>query len=206
MPRTAISRRLPRHGSRRDGEARPLARGSGARPLQPLLPRFRGLVDRAVEELKEAVRLDADFAEAHALLSTLYPRYYRLDPARAAVVGPLGDEHLATALRLEPENPRVLTLKAIDFVYSPARHGGDPDRGLDLLDQTLARFDAEASARGPEPSWGDVIARVWYVQIVLSRGIGDRDRAAALIEEALAVAPDFSLAETLRSRLQESNG
>ena len=98
------------------------------------------LLRRAETVLEEVARREPTFADAHALLAQIYPMYYRFDPGRATVVGSLGDDHLETALRFEPDNPRVLAVQALDLIHSPAEYGGDPEAGLVLLRRALDRF------------------------------------------------------------------
>lgn len=155
----------------------------------------RDLVDRAVESLETATRAEPDFADAHAVLGTLYAMYYRLDPGRAAIVGPKADEHLEIAARLEPRNPRVLLLRGRRLFYRPERYGGDPDRGLALMRQSLERFPrSEENAPRTEPSWGHALA--WYElgQALLRLGEPDSAGARDAFERALAKRPGFQAA------------
>ncbi len=157
-------------------------------------------VDRSVELLSAAVEKREDFAEAHALLGTIYPSYYRLDRARAGSLGPLGDEHLIRAVELEPDNPRILAIQGLDFVYSPPRYGGDPDRGLEILGRAIERADGESRTESdPRPGWGRGMIRLWTAQILASNG--DTSRARSLLEEAMQIAPDLAGARTLLQQL-----
>ncbi|MEM8932194.1 MAG: PQQ-binding-like beta-propeller repeat protein, partial [Acidobacteriota bacterium] len=160
-------------------------------------------VDRAVELLKRAVDIDPALADAHALLSDLYGKYYRLAPQRASVVGPIGDEHLDRALDLDPENPRVVALHGLDLIRSPARYGGDPVRGMRQLGDAITALDGRSRrASDPAPSWGASIFRVWFAQ-ALSRA-GDQERAAAVLEAALRIVPENAAARTLLDSLNRA--
>jgi len=155
-----------------------------------------GFLDRAVEEAKQAVELDRRNAEAHALLGSLYPTYYRMNPQRAAVVGYLGGEHLSRALELEPDNPRVRAIHGLDLAYSPPAWGGDPVAGRKLLKEGIEGF-GEGEAAPPEgarPFWGSGLVRTWFAQLLLSRDPKDPAQARRLLEEAAALYPEMGSA------------
>ena len=157
-------------------------------------------VDAGVEALLRAIELAPRWAEPHALLSPLYSAYYQLQPARAAVVGSLGDDYLSTALEWEPQNPRVMLLHGIDLLRSPATFGGDPVEGRSVLEEAIERFETleDSMTPGPgddpNPRWGPILARIWLAQDL--RREGD-PRAKQLLEQALDRAPDAALPRQL---------
>lgn len=163
------------------------------------------MVDRAVEEAKRAVELDRRNAEAHALLGTLYPRYYQLSPQRSAVVGYLGGEHLGQALDLEPDNPRARALRGVRLAYTPAQWGGDPAEARTVLASAITLADgvrdsgAEPAANGAGPLWGPALARVWLARLLMSQEPKDLEAARRLLDEALGLFPDYAFARSLRA-------
>ena len=163
------------------------------------------LTDRAVESLEVAVGRDAQMAEAYALLATLYSAYYRLAPSRASVIGPIGVDHLHDALRLAPDNPRVLAIKALDTFHTPVAYGGDPDHALVLLAEAIAAFDAPGApaSRVPSLTWGPAQVRFWLAQRLLADG--EPARIRALLKEALTIDPSFVAARRLLDRLSPSD-
>ena len=166
--------------------------------------RLRNL-DLAVEEQKRAVDLDGKNAEAHAVLGSLYSSYYRLAPQRAAVIGPLGDEHLARALILEPDNPRVRIIRGLDLAYSPEAWGGDPAEARRVLAAIVTGYqEGEPSpASGAGPIWGPAMARALLARLLLTQDPKDAAEARRLLDEALALHPDFTFARSLRDGIPE---
>ena len=163
---------------------RELDTGRGARPLANYYRGFAAyqetflvedsaalpLLRESEKHLRASVEARSDFAEAHAMLARVYPTYYRLDPGRAAVAGPLGDEHLEIARRLAPDNPRVRAIEGLDLFYSPPQYGGDPARGVELLEEALDLLPVgKTPSRGPEPDWGEATIRTWLGRALLSR-------------------------------------
>lgn len=153
------------------------------------------LVDLAVDHSNAALALNRDFADAHALLSSLYSMYYRLDRGRAAVIGPKGDEHLAIALLKQPDNPRVVTAEGLDLVNSPPEYGGDRQAGLQRLRDALSLFEsAPAENSLAEPDWGHATTWYAYGRALLAGGAPDRDGARAAFERALEIEPRLDAA------------
>ena len=151
---------------------------------------------QAESHLNDALEADPGFADAHALQARIFPMYYRFDPRRAAVVGSLGDDHLDSALRFEPGNPRVLAIQALDLISSPAEYGGDPENGLAKLRRALDRF-AEAADDPPTvyPEWGHASAWAWYAEALVEQRPGEKEAAEAAFRKALELAPDLRVAQ-----------
>ena len=158
-----------------------------------------GLLREAEGHLNEAIRRQPDLVDAHLVLSRLIPMYYRLDPGRAAVVGPMADEHLAEALRYAPRDPRVMAIQGLDMVYSPPEYGGDPAAGLALVRRALDRFASEPAA-DPYPNWGAASVWAWYGSALLRAVPEDNEAAQAAFRAALELAPDLAAA---RRQLEE---
>lgn len=142
----------------------------------------------------EALRARRDLAaglpaEAAALHSALIGAQIGLDGARAIDLGPASQATLADAVRLAPENPRVLYVQAVSLLSTPPEWGGDPDAGEAALRRAVALFDARdaADAGTHAPRWGHSEAYAWLGMAALMRG--DADAARGPIETAEAMSP-----------------
>lgn len=141
--------------------------------------------------------------DAHALLNRVFSAYYRYDPARAGVVGPMSHEHLQTAARVEPDNPRAVAFQGLDLFYSPPAHGGDPAAGLERLRKAVELFESDAEADVLEPAWGRAAAHVWYAQALARQAPERRTEAIASVERALEIAPEFAAARAALADLRQ---
>jgi tetratricopeptide (TPR) repeat protein len=143
--------------------------------------------DEAERHVRDAIRANEKFAEAHALLSAILG----LKIAWAASVeakmslGPESGAALDRALALEPDNPRVLLIEGIGFYHRPVEYGGDPKQAEALFRRAADRLDATRDA--PWPNWGRFDAHVWLGQALARRG--DAAGARAEYDKALAVSP-----------------
>ena len=145
------------------------------------------LVDDAVERLEAVVKDDPEYAEAQALLGSLYGLQIGRDASRGVVLGVRASGALDRAEAAAPDNPRVALLQGISAFHKPARFGGGLDRAERLLRRSLDLFAREPLGK-PWPNWGRFDAHVWLGQTLA--GQNDPSAARAEYDAALALAPD----------------
>lgn len=156
------------------------------------------LAQRCVKELDPLLEAQADFAEALALRAACK------DPTLAG--GGLhlpfahgGRKDLERALALGARNPRVLLIDAAgDYQHTPSQ-GGNRERALVKLRQTVAAFETERAGTEPLPGWGAAEAYVLLARNLLDHGDGPGARDA--LEHALLLAPDYAQARRLMQRI-----
>jgi tetratricopeptide (TPR) repeat protein len=112
-------------------------------------------LDAAAEALNRAVRLDANHAESHALLGTIYGMKISENLLRAVWLGPRVQHELKLALATGANNPRVQYLLGMSEFFTAGRDASRREALATLL-AAEQLFDAEAQ-RPPgslEPRWG----------------------------------------------------
>ena len=157
--------------------------------FSPAVPKGEqdGLLDEAETQLKNAIKIDAKFAEAHALLSGVYGSKIAKSSIRGIVLGPRSSSAIGTAVQLEPNNPRVLLSQGIGKFNTPGMFGGSETEAEALLRRALAAFQQEPAGK-PWPTWGRFDTHAWLGQILAKRG--DKTGARTAYEQALAIAPN----------------
>jgi tetratricopeptide (TPR) repeat protein len=150
-------------------------------------------MEGAVAALETAVKLDAQHAESHALLGTLYGMKINGSMLRAVRYGPSVAKHQKQALRFGAENPRVRYLLGTGLFHT----AGDEASRREALTTLLAAeklFAAEAKrpAKPFEPRWGQsscctFIGRTYEM-------LGQRPAAAEYFRKALAEQPSDHIA------------
>lgn len=155
------------------------------------------LTQRCISRLNQALALDEGSAEALALQSACLALQSHLDPWGSPFSGPLSRARIDKALRIAPDDPRVLLLGAVAARDRPRLFGGDPQQAFALLQRAVSAFEAQR-ARGL-PGWGAADAFTYLAQDYLARG--ETIAARNVLERALLVAPDFAQARRLMAEI-----
>jgi hypothetical protein len=144
-------------------------------------------------EAEQAFESDEAAVEASVLLAACSAMASREQPLRAVLHQRRMRQGLEYAANEEPANPRLLLIAA--------RY--DPD-GLIVPRPTaqmlLAAFRADESLDA-FPNWGEAEAMTLVAEARLQ--VGDVRGARDLLEQALLIAPDYSVAIALRRRVME---
>lgn len=160
------------------------------------------MLDRCIEQARRAIRLDREYAEAHALIGACHGLAAARRPLAAIVAGNFAARELRRAVSLAPDNPRVILLNA---VTQRRRASGDAFRQEQVerqLREALRQFEsALASTDVGAPDWGEAEAHLLLAELAMTRGA--RGEARDHIEQALLIAPDYSAA---RTQLQSLRG
>ena len=152
---------------------------------------------RCVDELDRTLALDSGSADALALQSACLALQSRLDPWRSPLAAPLSRTRIEKALKLAPENPRVLLLGALAVRDRPAFFGGDDQRAFVLMQRAVSAFERP---RAPGlPGWGAADALTDLAEDYLGRG--EALAARNVLERALLLAPDFTHARRLMAEI-----
>jgi len=144
------------------------------------------VLKRAEQLLRSAIRADNRAAEAYALLGGVLGSMIRAGGS-AMELGPAAQGAFDAALRLQPDNPRVLLQAAINTYHTPAEYGGGADKAETLLRRSMASFDREPPNR-PWPNWGRFDVHVWLGQVLAAKG--DKSGARQQYDAALGIVPD----------------
>jgi tetratricopeptide (TPR) repeat protein len=140
---------------------------------------------KAEAHLHRALKADGTLAEGYALLGAVLGAQIR-SGGNAMELGLAAGDAMGTAVKMAPDNPRVLVLDATNAFHTPAEYGGGADKAETGLRKALASFDREPANR-PWPNWGRFDAHVWLGQVLAARG--DKTGARAEYDKALAIQP-----------------
>ncbi len=154
---------------------------------------------RCIDRLNGALVLDPESAEALALQSACLALQSRLDPWRSPLAAALSLARIDKALKLAPDNPRVLLLGAMAARDRPRLFGGDNQQSFALLEHSVAAFERQSAGPQGLPGWGAADAFTDLAEDYLGRG--DTLAARNVLERALLVAPGFTHARRLMAEI-----
>jgi hypothetical protein len=83
---------------------------------------------------------------------------------RYMTYGPIANEALETAKKLNPENPRVYLLEGQDKFFTPEQYGGSKAEAKILFETAMKKFETTKPESSIHPSWGLPAVNYFYAQ------------------------------------------
>ena len=124
------------------------------------------LADKAELLLKKAEELSKDNSEIYVVKKMVFSLRMMGDVMnRFMTEGPAAAEALATAKKLNPENPRIYVMEGIDLFNTPEQFGGSKEKAKVLFEEALKKYDAFRPESNIHPTWGAGTARYFLSQI-----------------------------------------
>ncbi|AZG74956.1 hypothetical protein [Shewanella livingstonensis] len=96
-------------------------------------------------------------ADSQALLAAVYGMQIAVDNSKGMTLGMETTQLLQQATELEPNNPRVSLVKAINAFYTPGAFGGGLDKAQTLASQAITLYDLPCDTI----CWGHAEAYTW---------------------------------------------
>lgn len=122
---------------------------------QPSAAAIDPLADKAEQLLGKAEALSKDNSEIFVVKKMIATARLMADPMnRYMQYGPVAQQALETAKKLNPENPRVYLLEGQDKFFTPEQFGGSKTEAKKLFELALKKFEAFKPASELDPDWG----------------------------------------------------
>jgi hypothetical protein len=122
---------------------------------QPSAAAIDPLADKAEQMINKAEALSKDNSEIFIVKKMIATARLMADPMnRYMQYGPVAQQALETAKKLNPENPRIYLLEGQDKFYTPEQFGGSKTEAKKLFEEALKKFDAFKPASEIDPVWG----------------------------------------------------
>lgn len=146
-----------------------------------------------IDELKPALHGTVKSAEVMALQSTCYFELAELKSLQGGLLRARAGDRLRQAADLEPRNPRVLLLSALQELNRANPGSADRQRAFMQLQLAAQLFEASSATGVDSPGWGH--AECYMVLGHELRLKGDILGARNWTEKALIAAPDYKAAQ-----------
>lgn len=113
---------------------------------------------KAEEILEKAEALEPKNSEIFVLKNMASTLHMLVDPqARYMQYGPKGGQYLATAMQLDPNNPRAYLMQGQGVFGMPVQFGGGKEKAKPLFEKSVALFQTQKPAP-MAPRWGKSLA------------------------------------------------
>ena len=124
------------------------------------------IAEKAEQLIGKAEALSKDNSEIYVVKKMIATLRMMGDPmSRYMQYGPQAQEALATAKKLNPENPRVYLLEGQDKYYTPEQFGGSKTEAKALFELALTKYEAAKPASALDPKWGRGTTQYFLSQI-----------------------------------------
>jgi len=113
------------------------------------------IADKAEALLDKAEQLSKDNSEIYVIRKMIATLRLVADPmSRYMTLGPAAAQAVATAKKLNPENPRIYLLEGQDKLYTPEQFGGSKTEAKALFEEAIKKFEAFKPESSIHPTWG----------------------------------------------------
>lgn len=147
---------------------------------------FDAYVAATEENLKVLIGKNKRWAEPHALLASLYGLELAYDPWKGMFLGPKSSSLMMKALALKDSSPLVHKLYGNSKFFAPADYGGDVNEAIAAY-ETSVKLSEKAGRT--DNNWFYLDTMAFLGQAYAKKG--NRERAMAYYEKALAIEPEF---------------
>jgi len=161
--------------------------------------RAKSAAEQCVSNLDRALQSRQNFADAFALQSACLELLAGLEAWRTPFASSRSGAQIEKARHLEPRNPRVLLLDAVEEYDRPKKTPAQTDHALNTFKEAAAAFETERQDTERVPGWGAAEAYVYLGKCYLDRGAALEARDA--LERALLIAPEFAEARRLMAKI-----
>ncbi|WP_394202367.1 hypothetical protein [Shewanella waksmanii] len=150
----------------------------------------------AAQQTLEALSAANDDSEALVLLAATYGMQIGLNPQQGSSYGGKIYTALKTAETLDPNNPRLILVKAINAYTTPAAYGGSKQNSIALTSKAIELFAQPCD----NICWGHAEAFTW--RGLAKQDLGDNTGAAADWNKAIEVESGYGWANFLLQQNQ----
>jgi tetratricopeptide (TPR) repeat protein len=163
----------------------------------------RAAAERCTDTAERAEKLDGKMTEAAVLRAACAGVIAAVTRVTAPLAGSSSVGHLRRALQAAPKNARVKLVElSLDFDRA-TNNKYDRARLVDRCREVVALFEAERRGPVQVPSWGAADAYVLLGRALLDQG--DTLGARESFEQALLLAPEFTVARKWAARIISRN-
>ncbi|RYZ30020.1 MAG: hypothetical protein EOO10_04280 [Chitinophagaceae bacterium] len=124
------------------------------------------IADKAEALINKADALNPNNSEIYVVKKMVASLRMMGDPMnRFMQYGPIAEQALQTAIKLNPENPRIYLLQGQDKFYTPEQYGGSKTEAKKLFDEANKKYAAFKPASSIEPNWGRPTVQFFLSQL-----------------------------------------
>ncbi len=152
-------------------------------------------INQAIELLEQLDTATPNDVEIKALLAQVYGYKIALKPMQGMSLGKKSNQTLAAAEALAPNNPRVLLVKGISKLNTPAMFGGSTEAAYQAFADAIANYPSDVNSGY---HWGHAETYTWRGLVNMQQG--QTELAKQDWQAALEIDPNYGWAHMLLSK------
>lgn len=145
-------------------------------------------LDKAQEHFEEAIKIDPSFAEAQAMLGSVYGMkaggFFS-----GMKYGPKSNNAIEKALKTGPDNPRVHMINGIGLMNKPSMFGGSTEEAIKEFKKASDLFESFQPESEMMPDWGHAENYAWLGQAY--EQVEQYSNAKKAYQQALEIDPGY---------------
>jgi len=154
---------------------------------------MRANLERASADFAASIKLRDDFADSYAAAAGVdgwLPVFHSGDTAAIRAFIDRFQRLIARAKELAPDNPRVLWVDAVPYLYLPVGKGGDPARAVATY-RRMVEVSGAPVPSSPLPDWGkpEGLMSLAYAHLNVALDLASAEKEA---RAALQLQPEWS--------------
>jgi tetratricopeptide (TPR) repeat protein len=157
-------------------------------------------LESAKETIQKSIKGKDDFADSHALFSTILGIELGFKPQLAMTNGIQSAKEIEKAKKLAPENPRVYMIDGTGKLYTPKMFGGGVDKAIEFFEEAAELFAREKD-QGIYPDWGKDEVYVWLGNAYKEKK--EDSTATEFYKKALEINPECGWAKELLKEIEQ---
>ena len=124
------------------------------------------LADKAETLLNKADELSKNNSEIYVVKKMIANLRLVADPTnRYMQYGPIAQQALETARKLNPENPRTYLLEGQDKLYTPEQFGGSKTEAKKMFETAMQKYESFKPESAISPNWGRPMTQYFISQV-----------------------------------------
>lgn len=124
------------------------------------------IADKAEVLINKSDELNPNNSEIYVVKKMIASLRMIADPMnRFMTYGTMAEQAMQTAIKLNPDNPRIYLLQGQDKFYTPEQFGGSKTEAKKLFEEAMKKYAAFQPATPLDPAWGKGTAEYFLTQI-----------------------------------------
>ncbi|MBS1551110.1 MAG: hypothetical protein JST15_03455 [Bacteroidetes bacterium] len=168
---------------------------------------IRKFTESGISIINKSIDENPEFADSFVLLEILNFNRWQYEQEKMQEIISATQTADADAMKLDPNNPRLILTNGISHFYTPEAFGGGVKVAIPEFEKAIEIFKIRKEKKEIYPDWGyDMAMGYMALSLIKRNDDGDMKKAKSIIDEALKLNPDSGfIAGYVTDQYKENN-